>query len=279
MNNAMNAIVTVANKEFRDGLRNRWIVAITIIFAILAIGLAYFGAAAAGRVGFTSLSTTIVSLASLAVFIIPLIALMLAYDGVVGEDENGTLLLLMTYPLSRWQLLLGKMTGHGAIMAVSTLLGFGSAAVMMGVLSDTTNWPDLIAAFGLFILSAILLGWVFIAFAYIISTLVSEKSKAAGIALIVWFGFVLVFDLGLLGLLVGTQGDVDAQLLPYLLLLNPTDIFRLVNISYFASEQITGLMAIAQHVRFSTATLLLSLTIWLMVPMAIAMLIFNRRSL
>ncbi|MEH6649764.1 MAG: ABC transporter permease subunit [Motiliproteus sp.] len=275
----MNAILTVAAKEFRDGLRNRWISAITVIFAILAIGLAYFGAAAAGQVGFTSLSTTIVSLASLAVFIIPLIALMLSYDGVVGEDENGTLLLLMTYPLSRWQLLLGKMTGHGAIMAFSTLVGFGSAAIIMGVFSQTTNWPDLLAAFGLFILSAILLGWVFIAFAYIISTSVSEKSKAAGVALITWFIFVLVFDLGLLGFLVGTQGDVDAQLFPYLLLLNPTDIFRLINISYFASEQISGLMAIAQHVQFSTVTLVMSLLAWLVLPTAIALLIFNRRSL
>ncbi len=275
----MNAILTVAGKEFRDGMRNRWIGAITIIFAILAIGLAYFGAAAAGRVGFTSLSTTIVSLASLAVFIIPLIALMLAYDGVVGEDENGTLLLLMTYPLSRWQLLLGKMAGHGAIMAFSTIVGFGAAALIMGSFSSTTGWGELISAFGLFIISAVLLGWVFIAFAYIISATVGEKSKAAGMALIVWFLFVLVFDLGLLGLLVGTQGDVDAQMFPYLLLLNPTDIFRLVNISYFASEQITGLMAIAQHVRFSTTTLLLSLLAWLALPTAIALMIFNRRSL
>ncbi len=274
----MNAIFTVAAKEFRDGLRNRWILAISIIFAILAIGLAYFGAAAAGQVGFTSLSTTIVSLASLAVFIIPLIALMLAYDGVVGEDENGTLLLLLTYPLSRWQLLLGKMAGHGAIMAFSTLIGFGAAALMMGSFSNTP-WPELIAAFGLFILASVLLGWVFIAFAYIISTSVTEKSKAAGMALIVWFLFVLVFDLGLLGLLVGTQGDVDAQLLPYLLLLNPTDIFRLVTINYFANEQISGLMAIAHHAQFSTATLMLALLVWLAVPMATALLIFNRRSL
>ena len=84
----MKAIITVAKKEFRDGLRNRWVLSICIIFAVLAMGLAYFGAAAAGKVGFTSLSSTIVSLASLAVFIIPLIALMIAYDSIVGEDEK-----------------------------------------------------------------------------------------------------------------------------------------------------------------------------------------------
>ena len=180
--NPMSAVFTVANKEFHDGLRNRWVLSICIIFAVLAIGLAYFGAAAAGKVGFTSLSSTIVSLASLAVFIIPLIALMLAYDGIVGEDENGTLLLLMTYPLSRWQLLLGKMMGQGAVMAFSTLVGFGSSAVMMGIFSDTTSWGELIGPYAVFIFSAMLLGWIFIAIAYVISASVSEKSKAAGVA-------------------------------------------------------------------------------------------------
>ncbi|WP_027858573.1 ABC transporter permease subunit [Marinobacterium jannaschii] len=275
----MNAILTVAAKEFRDGLRNRWVLAIALIFAVLATGLAYFGAAAAGQIGFTSLSTTIVSLASLAVFIIPLIALMLAYDGLVGEEESGTLLLLLTYPLARWQLLLGKLIGHGSIMAFSTLVGFGSAAVIIATFADNIGWQDMLLPYGLFMLSAILLGWIFVAIAYLISALVAEKSKAAGLALICWFLFVLVFDLGLLGLLVGTQGDVDAELFPYLLLLNPTDIFRLVNISYFADQPLSGLMAVAQHASLQTGTLLAGLLVWLALPVGAALMIFNRRSL
>ena len=62
----MNAILIVANKEFRDGLRNRWVLSITLMFVFLALGLAYFGASASGTVGFTSLATTIISLSSLA---------------------------------------------------------------------------------------------------------------------------------------------------------------------------------------------------------------------
>ena len=85
----MNTVLIVAHKEFRDGLRNRWAFAITVIFALFALGLAYFGAAASGQVGFTSLATTIVSLASLAIFLIPLIALLLAYDSIVGEESRG----------------------------------------------------------------------------------------------------------------------------------------------------------------------------------------------
>ncbi|EPJ43451.1 MAG: nitrous oxide reductase maturation transmembrane protein NosY [Osedax symbiont Rs2] len=275
----MRAILIVAGKEFRGGLRNRWVLSICIILSVLAMGLAYFGAAAAGKVGFTSLSTTIVSLASLAVFIIPLIALMLAYDGIVGEDESGTLLLLMTYPLTRWQLLLGKMFGQGMIMAFSTTVGFGSSAVMIGVFSASTSWRELLMPYAIFIGSAVLLGWIFIAIAYVVSCSVSEKSKAAGIALILWFLFVLVFDLGLLGILVATQGDLNADLFPYLLLLNPTDIFRLVNISYFAEQNLSGLMAISQQAQFSMTTMFAALLSWLVLPVVISVYIFNRRGL
>ncbi|MBV1790321.1 ABC transporter permease [Marinobacterium sp. D7] len=275
----MSIILAVCQKELKDGLRNRWLLGVSLIFALLAVGLAYFGAAASGRVGFTSLSTTVVSLASLAVFIIPLIALMLAYDSLVGEEENGTLLLLLSYPLARWQLLLGKLMGHGTLLALATLLGFGAAAVILGLLNDSVSWAELLPAFGLFILSAILLGWIFIAFSYLISTSVQEKSKAAGLALVLWFLFVLAFDLGLLGLLVATEGDLDAQLFPYLLLLNPTDIFRLIHISYFAEEQLSGLMAIAQHVRLGTVALFAALVFWLVVPVLLALWRFNRRKI
>jgi len=275
----MQAIFTVANKEFHDGLRNRWIIAISLIFALLATGLAYFGAAASGQAGFTTLSSTLVSLASLAVFIIPLIALMLAYDGVVGEDESGTLLLLMTYPLSRWQLILGKMLGHWAIIAFSTISGFGLSAIIIGLFSDNTSWSELIGPYVFFIFCATILGWIFIAIAYVISACVIEKSKAAGIALIVWFIFVLMFDLSLLGLLVSTEGNVNAQLFPYLLLLNPTDIFRLLIIGFFADQQLSGFMSIAQHAHFSAPLLFASLAIWFITPVLLAIRLFNKRKL
>lgn len=277
--NTMRQIITVLNKEFRDGLRNRWTISITLIFLLLSVGLAYFGTVGVGRVGFTSLSTTIVSLASLAVFIIPLISLLLAYDSIVGEDEGGTLLLLMTYPLSRSQLLIGKLLGHGAILAFSALLGFGSTALLMGLVSNNPIWTDLFEAFTLFIVSAILLGLVFLSFAYIISIVASEKSKAAGASLIVWFLFVIVFDLGLMGALIMTQGDIDSEFFPYLLLLNPTDIFRLIHINYFSSENVTGLMQIAKHVNLSTTTLLFTLFLWFALPTCAAMILINRKDI
>lgn len=274
----MREILIVAEKEFQDGLRNRWVLAITAAFALLAIGLAWFGAAASGEVGFTRISTTIVSLASLAVFLIPLIALMLAYDSIVGEDEQGTLLLLMTYPLSRTGLLAGKFLGHGAILALSTVMGFGLAAVMIVLLAEQATIATLAGPFGLFIVSAILLGWVFLALAYLISVVTREKARAAGLALIVWFLFVLVYDLALLGLLVGTEGRLDGGLFRVLLLLNPTDVFRLVNMTGFEeAAAASGLLSVFGDQSHAIGLLLSILTAWIVVPLSAAAALFSAR--
>jgi len=274
----MYEIMTVARKEFRDGLRNRWVLAITLIFALFALGLGYFGAAASGQVGFTSLDTTIVSLASLAIFVIPLIALLLAYDTVVGEEELGTLLLLLSYPLSRFQILTGKFVGHASVLAMSTVLGFGAAGIVIAALTGQLLVLELWRSLGFFIISAILLGWAFIAFAYLVSVIASEKSRAAGLALIVWFFFVLVFDLGLLGILVGTQGALSARVFPFLLMLNPTDVFRLANLAGFeATQAYSGLISVATAQMFRPSMLLGVLAVWIVVPFSIAALLFQRR--
>lgn len=274
----MNAVLVIAGKEFRDGMRNRWVVSLTVVFALFALGLAYFGAAASGQVGFTSLATTIVSLASLAIFVIPLIALLLGYDAIVGEEERGTLLLLLSYPLGRTQLLAGKFIGHCSILTVATVIGFGVAGVLIALLSGEASVRELTAALGFFILTATLLGWVFVAFAYLVSVIASEKTRAAGLALLVWFLFVLVFDLVLLGVLVATGGGVGADVFPYLLLLNPTDVFRLANlIGFEAVQAYSGLSAVAADGVYTPAVLLGVLLAWVAAPLSLAFWIFHRR--
>lgn len=273
----MNPIWNMARKEFCDGLRNRWLLAISLLFAVLAIGIAWLGAAAAGQLGFTSIPATIASLASLATFLMPLIALLLAYDAIVGEDESGTLLLLLTYPLGRGQILLGKFVGHGLILALATVIGFGCAMLAIALLVDDVELGVLLWAFGRFMLTSTLLGWVFLGLAYGLSSLCAEKSTAAGLALGVWFFFVLVFDLALLALLVVGKGQFNPQGLPWLLLLNPTDVYRLINLSGFdTGTPSIGVMALGTDLDLPPHLLWACLLGWVALPLALAYALFRR---
>ncbi|MBA4360722.1 MAG: hypothetical protein C0411_08360 [Pseudomonas sp.] len=275
----MNAVWNMARKEFSDGLRNRWLLAISVLFAVLAIGIAWLGAAASGQLGFTSVPATIASLASLATFLMPLIALLLAYDAIVGEDESGTLLLLLTYPLGRGQILLGKFVGHGLILALATLIGFGCAMLAIAVLVDNVELSLLLWAFGRFMASSTLLGWGFLGLAYVLSSASAEKSTAAGLALGVWFFFVLVFDLALLALLVLSEGQFNPKVLPWLLLLNPADIYRLINLSGFEPGASTaGVLTLGSDLPMPGSMLWLCLSLWVAVPLGSAWLLFRRRA-
>ena len=98
---------TLAMKEFRDRLRNRWVLAVALVFAVFSLVITYAGGAQQGAVGVRSLEFTITSLVSLVIYLVPLIALLLGFDAIVGERERGSLDLLLAYPITRGELLLG----------------------------------------------------------------------------------------------------------------------------------------------------------------------------
>ncbi len=54
----MSSFLIVAKKEFRDDFRNRWTIAVAVLFAVLSLSISYFGGAAAGKIGFTSFDAT-----------------------------------------------------------------------------------------------------------------------------------------------------------------------------------------------------------------------------
>ncbi len=238
----MRAAIIFAVKEFRDGLRNRWVAAAILLLAGLTFGVAFLGSAPVGTTNGTSLSIIVASLSSLSVYLVPLIALMLSYDAIVGEAERGTLLLLLTYPVSRWQMIVGKFLGHLAILAVAILIGFGAAASVVSTLSDTAP-GDFLALFAL-IGSSILLGAVFLMLGYLLSVLAKERATAAGLAVGLWLAMVLLYDLVLLGILMADESHVVGErVFSSLLILNPADAFRVFNLTQFDSVSIVAGLA------------------------------------
>lgn len=235
-------VAILAAKELRERLRNRWVLTVAAVFAVFSLVICYFGGAEQGALGPHSIEFVITSLVSLVIYLIPLIALLLGFDAIVGERERGTLDLLLALPITRLELLLGKFLGLAAALTLSTLAGF---ALMVALLWRQFGRVGLVQSAG-FVLSSILLGLVFLSLALCVSVLSRERTRASGLAIALWFGFVLVFDLLLLGLLVASGGAVGGPALAYLLLLNPTDIFRILNV--FSLDQLRGFQGLVSIV-------------------------------
>jgi Cu-processing system permease protein len=276
----MRNVLLIAGKEIQEAMRNRWVLSATLLLAALALALTFLGSAPTGTVGVRALDVVIVSLSSLTIFLLPLIALLMSHDAIVGEIERGTMLLLLSYPVGRWQVLVGKFVGHLAILTFAVVFGYGIAALALaarGVEIDAESWR----AFTKLIGSSILLGASFLAVGYLISTLVRARGTAAGIAIGIWLLFALLYDMALLGLLVLDQGRViSGGVLNTLLLINPTDIYRLFNLAGSAQvSAFSGMAGLVDSMKLSASMLLAALAAWAALPLVLAVLTFSRKEL
>lgn len=260
-------ILTIAAKEFRDRMRNRWVLAVALVFTVFSLVIAYFGGAQQGAVGFRSIEFTIASLVSLVIYLIPLIALLLGFDAIVGERERGSLDLLLSLPITRLELLLGKYLGLAAALALAMLGGLALVGVLL--------WRQFGSAaafhYGGFMFSALLLGMAFLSLAVALSVLARDRTRASGLAIAIWFFFVLVFDLLLLGALVATGGQYGGEIFPYLLLLNPADVFRILNVfSLDDMRRLYGLTSLLPPALASPWLMGAVMAGWIVLPLGLA---------
>ena len=214
----MRETLIVARKEFMDCLRSRWLISGSLLFAILSIAVFFGTAAIGGSLQFQPLATVVNSLLSLTV-----------YDAFVGEAESGTLLLMLTYPLSRTQWLLGKALGQGSALAVVLVLGFAALPVVQAFLEVPYPMGELLTALGKLAASGWLLALVFMLLAYWVSLIVRHKAQALAALLVLWFVLVLVYDLALLVVSVAGADVFGRSVLSGMMLANPASVFRLIN--------------------------------------------------
>ena len=260
-------VQAVAAKEFRDRLRNRWVLAVAVVFTVFSLLITYFGSAAQGQIGPRSIELTIASLVSLVIYLIPLIALLLGFDAIVGERERGSLDLLLALHITRLELLLGKYLGLAGALTLSTVSGFALVALL---LYQRFSWAGLYHYAG-FVLSSVLLGLAFLSLAVLLSVLARDRTRASGLAIALWFALVLVFDLLLLGLLVATGGQFGGESVAYLLLLNPADIFRILNVfSLDDVQRLYGLASILPPALSQVGWLASAMLAWIVAPLALA---------
>lgn len=275
----MKLLWILAQKEIRDGLRNRWIAAAIILLGTLAFALSILGSAPTGSVRASDLDITVISLSSLSVYLIPLIALMLSFDALVGEFERGTMMLLLTYPVTRGQVIMGKFIGHVLILFMAIFAGYGGAIIIMTLLTggSTEGWQ----AYAIMMMSSLLLGAVFIALGYLMSILVRERATAVGAAIGLWLVFVVLYDLLLFSVLLIDDGQLmSQQLFSLLMLISPTDSYRILNLSLFEGvSEAAGIAGIASEAGMSSAPLIGVMVSWVIVPLTATLLMFQRREL
>lgn len=267
-------VFAMARAEMLILRRNWWLVMATVIMMLFALALSFAGSAPTGTLGVDMLTVSVSSMTTLAVYLAPLLALMMAFDSIAGERDRGTLGLLLTYPAGRGEILMGKFLAHVSAVAIATCVGLGSAGVVAGLAGGAG--ADSVIALLRLIATATLLGAVFLVLGYGVSALAKSPTAAAGLAAGLWLVFVVLFDLGLLGAVVMDGGGVFTQkYFPWIMVANPADAFRVWNIA--ASDGVamaSGLGGAAKMLPGWAAPL--SLLIWPLLGFGLARAAFKR---
>lgn len=221
------SFLTIARLELLIARRNMWVATSVILMGLFTVVLTLTGGAPTGTLGVDPLIIAATSITTLSVYLIPLIGLLLSFDAIAGEAERGTLALSLTYPMSRFEILLGKFFAHllvlGFAVAVGLLLAAGLTIWQHG--TDLSFMP-LVKLFA----TSLALGAAFLGIGYLVSSMVRQTGVASGIVIIIWLVCVVLYDLGLLGALVADDGgSFTKTVFPWLLVANPADAFRLLN--------------------------------------------------
>lgn len=133
---------SVARKDFRDALRSRWLLGLTLFFSLLIGGstVLFYGyllkGAGANSEALFGLTTApgglfSFSFAGMLGFVLALIALVTAHGSLIDERESGTMKLLLSLPNSRRDVVFGKFVGRTLVVIIAMLVGFVIALFAM----------------------------------------------------------------------------------------------------------------------------------------------------
>lgn len=262
----INAVRTIARQELVVSIRNRWTLVFASVFGVLVLSISYFGLVTGGAVGFQGFARTSASLLNMVLYIVPLVSLTMGTLSFTSEKSSSEL--LFAQPITRGEILLGKLLGLFVSILTAMLIGFGIGGIVIASQAGTEGsmrYPGLVGF-------SLLLALIFLSLSAFISTLCRRKTKAFGVALFVWFFFVLFYDLLVIGLAFVLKEHAANLFIFGSLFGNPVDMMRVASLMTLNGTDIFGpggaaLLRFLGGERLSVTLLVTALSFWAIAPL------------
>ena len=195
----------VITKEMADNLTSARMRILEILIVLTAVGTGYAalqqlsGSSSQDQFLFLKLFTTakdpLPAFAGFLGFLVPLVAISLAFDSINGEFSRRTISRVLSQPIYRDALLLGKFLGGfftlALVLAAIWLLVFGIGLLGLGVPPTGQE----VARSLLFLLATVVYGGFWMALAMLFSTLFNQSATAALASIAVWLFFTVFWGI------------------------------------------------------------------------------------
>ncbi len=199
----------VITKEMADNLTSARMRILEILVVLTAVGTGYSAlqqlSSSTGSTTspdqflflklFTTARDPLPAFAGFLGFLVPLVAISLAFDSVNGEFNRRTISRMLSQPIYRDALLLGKFLGGlftlALVLSAIWLLVFGIGLLGLGVPPTGQE----VARSLLFLLATIVYGGFWMALAMLFSTLFNQAATAALASIAVWLFFTVFWGI------------------------------------------------------------------------------------
>ncbi len=268
-------LAALARRELVEAVRGRLVGVFALTFAALALALAWAGVGGGGDAAW-GLTRTTTSLLQLVLALFPLVGLLIganAFVEVRGQE------LLLAQPVGRGSVLAARYAGLAAGLALAAAAGFGAAGLIIGWRAADGD----VLGYLLFTLTGIGLAAAALSTGCLAGIVSRSRPRALGAAVVLWFAWVFLYDLVALALLGLTGGAQLRWSLIVLLAANPVDAARVLTLFQLGADTLLGATgaALAATMRETSGLAVLAgaLVFWIVAPLAVALVLFQRQDL
>lgn len=275
MRHGVDAVRAIAASELRAALRGRVVQGFAVLFGLLALSVSVAGLAASGQLLVQGYARTAVSLLTLAIYLLPLLGLVIGAHAFGAE--GGGIELLLVQPVSRTGVLLGRTIGLAVALGGVAVAGFGLAGVVVGLGAGWDGIGGYCAVMG----GTLLVGWAALAAGVLIGVLARRRLAAIGAALAAWLLVAVLYDLAAIALLQLTGSGEPGPYLVTLLALNPIDGMRALGLVTLGADVLLGPTGAAMQRALGpdggAALVLGALAAWIAIPLWLAGRVYRAR--
>ena len=222
--------------ELKMARRSGWLRSFTVAFIAIGIIVIIFGTVSGTKNILSNYNNTTATLLNIALYIIPLFSLCIGSITISEENENGSMTVLLTYPVSFLQIILGKYLG----LVVAFTGAIGSSLGLSIILMIVVGMYGSIKTYIVFALASFMLMMVYLAISILIGFCSKTRMQAIGWGLAVWFLSIIIYEPAITIVCLLIPHNYVLPVLTASILINPADMIRIISMLLMGNEAILG---------------------------------------
>ena len=226
----MNNLLLIAYLDLKESIRAKWFLVYSLVFGGMIALFFIAGVTESQGMGFSGLSRLLLMYIQVTIVILPIFILITTVRSISGDRDNHILEYMLSFPISLRQYYWGKIIGRFITVYLPVLFAMVVAIIYGFSKGAEIPWDIFFLYTGLlFALSSAFLG-----IAFFISSFVKSSEVALGIAFFIWIALLAFIDIALISLMM--QQRMNEELIIFIAMINPMEIFRVAAISLFDPE-------------------------------------------